>query len=158
MNKVILATGLDRRATATRSRSSTTGTRARSYEIGHLGIKMTGPYAPFFWFQMFCNVLVPQIFWFRSMRRSLIIMWIAALFVNVGMWLERFNIIVISLHRDFIPGSWSMYAPTFVDIALFVGHHLLLRHALPLVPALRPVGGGERDQGNGARDEAQAHG
>jgi Ni/Fe-hydrogenase subunit HybB-like protein len=91
------------------------------FETGHLGIKMTGPYAPFFWFQMFCNVLVPQIYWFRKMRRSLIVMWIAALFVNVGMWLERFNIIVISLHRDFIPGSWSMYAPTLVDIALFVG-------------------------------------
>ncbi|MCA1665151.1 MAG: polysulfide reductase NrfD, partial [Myxococcales bacterium] len=58
------------------------------FELGHLGIKMTGPYAPFFWFQMFCNVLVPQIFWFRSMRRSLIIMWFAALFVNIGMWLE----------------------------------------------------------------------
>ena len=52
------------------------------------------------------------------MRRSLLVMWIAALFVNVGMWLERFNIIVISLHRDFIPGSWSMYAPTAIDIAL----------------------------------------
>jgi molybdopterin-containing oxidoreductase family membrane subunit len=48
-------------------------------------------------------------------------MWIAAIFVNVGMWLERFNIIVISLHRDFIPGSWSMYAPTAIDLALFTG-------------------------------------
>ena len=91
------------------------------YEIGHLGIKMTGPYAPYFWFQMFCNVLVPQIFWFRKLRRSLLVMWIAALFVNIGMWLERFNIIVISLHRDFLPGSWSMYAPTAIDIALFLG-------------------------------------
>jgi molybdopterin-containing oxidoreductase family membrane subunit len=91
------------------------------FELGHLGIKMTGPYAPFFWFQMFCNVLVPQIFWFRKIRRSLLIMWFAALFVNIGMWLERFNIIVISLHRDFIPGSWSMYAPTLIDIALFAG-------------------------------------
>ncbi|HEY2744886.1 MAG TPA: NrfD/PsrC family molybdoenzyme membrane anchor subunit [Polyangia bacterium] len=91
------------------------------FENGHLGIKMTGPYAPFFWFQMFCNVLVPQIFWFRKIRRSLLIMWFAALFVNIGMWLERFNIIVISLHRDFIPGSWSMYAPTVIDLALFTG-------------------------------------
>ena len=91
------------------------------YEVGHLGQKMTGPFAFFFWFQMFCNVLVPQIFWFRTMRRNLLVMWIAAIFVNIGMWLERFNIIVISLHRDFIPGSWSMYAPTIIDISLFVG-------------------------------------
>src|SRR5882724_1826548 len=113
MNKIILATGwiVSYGYAVEIFNDWYSGSR---YELGHLGIKMTGPYAPFFWFQMFCNVGVPQIFWFRKMRRSLIVMWIAALFVNVGMWLERFNIIVISLHRDFLPGSWSMYAPTIV--------------------------------------------
>jgi molybdopterin-containing oxidoreductase family membrane subunit len=82
---------------------------------------MVGPYAFFFWFQMFCNVLVPQVYWSKSARRNIILMWVVALFVNIGMWLERFNIIVISLHRDFIPGSWSMYAPTVIDLALFTG-------------------------------------
>jgi molybdopterin-containing oxidoreductase family membrane subunit len=120
MNKVILATGwlVTYGYTVEIFNDWYSGSQ---FELGHLGVKMTGPYAPYFWFQMFCNCLVPQIFWFRKMRRSLIVMWIAALFVNVGMWLERFNIIVISLHRDFIPGSWSMYAPTIVDIALFCG-------------------------------------
>jgi Ni/Fe-hydrogenase subunit HybB-like protein len=120
MNKIILATGwiVSYGYCVEIFNDWYSGSR---FELGHLGVKMTGPYAPFFWFQMFCNVLVPQIFWFRKMRRSLFVMWFAALFVNVGMWLERFNIIVISLHRDFIPGSWSMYAPTAIDISLFVG-------------------------------------
>jgi molybdopterin-containing oxidoreductase family membrane subunit len=120
MNKVILATGwiVGYGYAVEIFNDWYSGSR---YELGHLHEKMLGPFAPFFWMQMFCNVVVPQIFWKRSLRRSLLVMWIASIFVNIGMWLERFNIIVISLHRDFIPGSWAMYAPTIIDIALFVG-------------------------------------
>ena len=120
MNKVILATGWI--VTYGYAVEMFTDWYSGSpFEIQHLIMKATGPYAFFFWMQMFCNCAVPQIFWFRKARRSLVVMWIAALFVNVGMWLERFNIIVISLHRDFVPSSWSMYAPTIIDIALFIG-------------------------------------
>jgi molybdopterin-containing oxidoreductase family membrane subunit len=120
MNKVILATGwiVSYGYTVEIFNDWYSGS---IYETGHLYEKMVGPFAFFFWFQMFCNVLVPQVYWFKSARRNIILMWVVALFVNIGMWLERFNIIVISLHRDFIPGSWSMYAPTVIDLSLFVG-------------------------------------
>jgi molybdopterin-containing oxidoreductase family membrane subunit len=120
MNKVILATGwiVTFGYTVEIFNDWYSGSR---FELGHLHEKMVGPFAFFFWAQMFCNVIVPQIFWTRKARRSLVVSWIAALFVNIGMWLERFNIIVISLHRDFIPSSWSMFAPTVIDIALFTG-------------------------------------
>ncbi len=80
-----------------------------------------GPYAFWYWFMWFCNLAVPQIYWSKKARTSLPVMWIASIFVNIGMWLERFVIIVISLHRDFIPANWSMYYPTVVDIAMFIG-------------------------------------
>ena len=67
-----------------------------------------------------CNVVVPQIFWFKTARTNIARMWVASILVNIGMWCERFVIIVISLHRDFLPASWGMYAPTWVDI-IFVG-------------------------------------
>ena len=91
------------------------------YELAGIANRFAGPYAPFFWAQMFCNAVVPQVFWFRRARRSLRTMFVVSLVVNVGMWLERFNIIVIGLHRDFLPSSWSMYVPSIVDIALFAG-------------------------------------
>jgi Ni/Fe-hydrogenase subunit HybB-like protein len=80
-----------------------------------------GPYAFWYWFMWFCNLGVPQIYWSKWARTSLPVMWIASIFVNIGMWLERFVIIVISLHRDFLPANWSMYYPTIIDICMFVG-------------------------------------
>jgi Ni/Fe-hydrogenase subunit HybB-like protein len=80
-----------------------------------------GPYAPFFWTMVACNVLVPQVFWFRRMRRSVPVLFVAALLVNLGMWLERFVIVITSLHRDFLPSSWGMYVPTFWDWSIFAG-------------------------------------
>jgi molybdopterin-containing oxidoreductase family membrane subunit len=68
-----------------------------------------------------CNVIVPQIFWSRRARTSVGITWVAAILVNVGMWCERFNIIVTSLHRDFLPSKWENYFPTWVDFSLFIG-------------------------------------
>ncbi len=91
------------------------------YEIGQLEVRFKGPYAPFFLLLLFCNCVVPQVFWAKSMRQNLVVVWIVALLVNVGMWLERFVIVVISLHRDFIPASWGMYKPTIVDIGMFCG-------------------------------------
>jgi Ni/Fe-hydrogenase subunit HybB-like protein len=80
-----------------------------------------GPYAWAFFTQMFCNVIVPQMFWFPSARRNIALLWIGAVLINVGMWFERFNIVVTSLHQDFIPANWKMYYPTWVDLSLLAG-------------------------------------
>jgi molybdopterin-containing oxidoreductase family membrane subunit len=79
------------------------------------------PYWWAYWSMIFCNVLSPQVFWFRAMRQSPIVIWIVALLVTIGMWFERFVIIVTSLHRAFLPGEWHMFWPTWVDILTFVG-------------------------------------
>jgi molybdopterin-containing oxidoreductase family membrane subunit len=84
-------------------------------------VRQRGPYAPVYWLMMFCNVVVPQLFWVPSLRRNLAVVWIASILVNVGMWTERFNIIVTSLHRDFLPSSWAIYRPTLVDWSIFIG-------------------------------------
>jgi len=80
-----------------------------------------GPFAWSYWIMVSCNVLVPQIFWFKRFRRSLVVMFIVSLLVNVGMWFERFTIIVTSLHRDFLPTSWSYYKPTIFDFSVIAG-------------------------------------
>src|SRR5690606_22154293 len=80
-----------------------------------------GPYAPAFWAMLACNVAVPQLLWFRSIRRSVVPLFVVAILVNVGMWLERFVIVITSLHRDFMVSSWDMYYPTVWDIATYVG-------------------------------------
>jgi molybdopterin-containing oxidoreductase family membrane subunit len=68
-----------------------------------------------------CNVLLPQLFWFRGVRSNLWIVFILSLFVNVGMWMERFIIVVTSLERDFLPSSWADYTPTSIEVATLVG-------------------------------------
>jgi len=68
-----------------------------------------------------CNVLVPQLFWSKKLRTSIPVMFIASLLINVGMWFERFVIVVSSLSADFLPSSWDYYSPTFVDIGIFIG-------------------------------------
>jgi Ni/Fe-hydrogenase subunit HybB-like protein len=83
--------------------------------------RMTGHYAPVYWLLIFCNVLVPQLFWSKRMRTHTLVTWFAALFVNIGMWSERFVIVIVSLTRDFIPSSWANYAPTWVDLSLLFG-------------------------------------
>jgi Ni/Fe-hydrogenase subunit HybB-like protein len=83
--------------------------------------RMFGPYAAFFWGLMACNVLAPQAIWFRRIRYNVPALFIIALVVLVGMWLERFVIVVTSLHRDFMPSAWGMYYPTFWDLATFLG-------------------------------------
>ncbi len=80
-----------------------------------------GPYWWAYWSMIFCNVAAPQLFWFRYFRRHVLWVFIVCMFVNAGMWFERFVIIVTSLHRDFLPSSWGMFHPTWVDIWTFVG-------------------------------------
>ncbi|RNI30995.1 NrfD/PsrC family molybdoenzyme membrane anchor subunit [Rufibacter latericius] len=83
--------------------------------------RATGPYWWAYWSMMTCNVITPQLFWFRSIRRSLTATFIISIFVNIGMWFERFVIIVTSLHRDFLPSSWVMFSPTSIDVGVYVG-------------------------------------
>lgn len=80
-----------------------------------------GPYASAFWLMLFCNVVAPQIFWVRKWRRNVPMLFTIALIVNLGMWIERYVIVITSLHRDFLPSSWGMYHPTWNDLAVFAG-------------------------------------
>jgi len=80
-----------------------------------------GPMAWAYWTMVGCNVITPQFFWFRKVRENMVAVFVLSLFINVGMWFERFVIIVTSLHRDFLPSSWSKYTPTSVEIATLIG-------------------------------------
>jgi Ni/Fe-hydrogenase subunit HybB-like protein len=80
-----------------------------------------GPYYWAYWTMISCNVLIPQLYWFKSMRTSIPVMFIISITTNIGMWFERFVIIVTSLHRDFLPSSWGYFKPTWVDICTFTG-------------------------------------
>ncbi|RMF38781.1 MAG: hydrogenase, partial [Planctomycetota bacterium] len=80
-----------------------------------------GPYWWAFFVMVFCNVVVPQMLWFNALRKHIWVVFIAAIFVNIGMWFERFVIVVTSLHRDFVPGSWDMFRPTWVDMGMLAG-------------------------------------
>ncbi|MEW6413561.1 MAG: NrfD/PsrC family molybdoenzyme membrane anchor subunit [Candidatus Zixiibacteriota bacterium] len=98
-----------------------------------------GPYAWAYWIMVSCNVIVPQLFWFKRLRTSIPVMFVASILVNVGMWFERF-VIVVTLSRDFLPSSWDYYSPTIYDIMIFVGSFglfftlfLLFLRYLPMV-------------------------
>ena len=80
-----------------------------------------GPYGWAYWIMIACNVVVPQLFWFKKIRTNMLIVFILSILVNVGMWFERFVIVVISLHRDFIPANWGFFRPTWVDILTYLG-------------------------------------
>ncbi len=80
-----------------------------------------GPYAWSYWVMFLCNVITPQVFWFKKARRNVAILFVASIFVNIGMWFERFVIVVTSLSRDYLPSSWDLYIPTIWDVFTFVG-------------------------------------
>jgi Ni/Fe-hydrogenase subunit HybB-like protein len=80
-----------------------------------------GPYAPVYWALIVFNVLIPQVLWFKRVRTNVMSLWLVAMAVNIGMWLERFVIVITSLHRDYLPSSWSMYYPTVWDWATYAG-------------------------------------
>lgn len=82
--------------------------------------RATGEYWWAYWMMMSCNVLSPQFFWFKKIRTSIVATFILSIVVNIGMWFERFVIIVTSLHRDYLPSSWSYFSPTLVDIGTYI--------------------------------------
>jgi len=92
-----------------------------TYERFMILNRMGGPYAPIYWLLIACNIVTPQLLWFRKVRAKVGALFAIAMVVNLGMWLERFVIVVTSLHRDFLPSSWGMYYPTRWDIFTFVG-------------------------------------
>ncbi len=100
----------------------------------------SGPMAWSYWMLLVCNLIVPQLMWSKRFRRKIPVIFTVCMFVNVGMWLERFVIIVTSLHRDFIPSSWAMYYPTrwdfitlFGTIGLFLTLMFLFVRVLPMI-------------------------
>jgi molybdopterin-containing oxidoreductase family membrane subunit len=98
-----------------------------------------GAYAHTYWIMMSCNVFIPQLLWFRSVRRSAPLLWLIAGIVNLGMWLERYVIVVTSLSRDFLPSSWSMYHGTFWDYATLFGSMGLFLSLVFLFIRILPV-------------------
>jgi len=94
---------------------------AAQFETFMIWNRMTGPYGAYYWALIFCNVLTPQLLWSGRVRSNLYLLWLISIVVNIGMWLERFVIVVTSLHRDFLPSSWDMYHPTFWDWAIYLG-------------------------------------
>jgi Ni/Fe-hydrogenase subunit HybB-like protein len=103
--------------------------------------RLTGHYAGIFWVVIACNTLVPQAFWFWRVRHSPALIWIASVLINVGMWCERFMLIVTALYQDYLPSSWRPFRPSWVDWSLFVGSlaffcmmFLLALKVLPVVP------------------------
>ncbi|NND71814.1 MAG: polysulfide reductase NrfD [Rhodothermales bacterium] len=102
--------------------------------------RATGPYAWAYWTMMSCNLLFPQFFWIKKLRRSIPFMFVASIIVNIGMWFERFVITVTSLHRDYLPSSWDYYSPTIIDVLTLIGSFglfftlfLLFLRFLPMV-------------------------
>jgi molybdopterin-containing oxidoreductase family membrane subunit len=91
------------------------------YEIFAYGNRPVGPYAPLFWGMILCNVIIPQALWSLRVRTNLMLLFIISIVINVGMWLERFNIIVTSLSRDYLPSAWDVYTPTLWDWSTFLG-------------------------------------
>jgi len=94
---------------------------ADPFILGPLWGVEPAPYWWAYWTMVSCNVICPQLFWFKKVRTNMWIVFVISIFVNIGMWFERFVIIVTSLHRDYMPSNWAYYSPTWVDIWQFVG-------------------------------------
>jgi Ni/Fe-hydrogenase subunit HybB-like protein len=139
MCKVMLATGLIV-GYAYSLEYFTAWLSGNPYERFAFWNRAIGPYAWATWTMMFCNVVFPQLLWFRSMRRNVVVVFILSIIINIGMWFERFVIIATSLHRDYLPSSWGYASPTWVDIMTFLGtlgmfmtFFLLFLRFLPMV-------------------------
>lgn len=120
MNKIIMTTGM-LVGYAYASEFFIAWYSGNQYERFVFVNRAFGPYGWSYWVMVSCNVLIPQLFWFRKMRRSIPVMFVVSIFVNIGMWFERFVITVTSLHRDFLPSSWGMYAWSWFDTGVLVG-------------------------------------
>ena len=91
------------------------------YEAYAFQNRAFGPYWWAYWIMISCNVITPQFFWFKKLRTNVVVVWVLSIFVNIGMWFERFVIVVTSLHRDYLPANWGYYSPTKVDVLTFIG-------------------------------------
>ena len=120
MNKIMLVTGM-MVGYAYTIEFFTAWYSGNMYEISIFIGRATGPYAWAYWTMVSCNVLVPQLFWFKRLRTSIPVMFVASILINVGMWFERFTIVVSSLANDFLPAAWGYYKPTLFDISMLVG-------------------------------------
>jgi hypothetical protein len=103
--------------------------------------RFSGPYWWAYWSMMTCNVISPQLMWIRPLRRSLYFTFFISIIVNIGMWFERYVIIVSSIHRDYLPSSWSMHYPSHIDIGVYLGtiglffvFFLLFARFFPVLP------------------------
>ncbi|WII71917.1 polysulfide reductase NrfD [Bdellovibrio sp. 22V] len=120
MNKIIMTTGM-LVGYAYASEFFIAWYSGNQYERFVFVNRAFGPYGWSYWAMVTCNVIIPQLFWFKKMRRSIPVMFVVSIFVNIGMWFERFVITVTSLHRDFLPSSWGMYAWSWFDTGVLVG-------------------------------------
>ena len=118
------------------------------YELYAFKNRAFGDYYWSYWLMVSCNVVSPHLFWFKWCRTTPWFIWIVTIFVNIGMWMERFVIVVTSLHNDYMPGNWGYYSPTWVDVCTYIGTlgffmtlFLLFCRFLPLI-AISEVKGG----------------
>ena len=98
-----------------------------------------GPFAWAFWTMIGCNVLIPQLLWFRRIRTNVAVVFVISLLINVGMWFERFVIIVTSLHRDYLPSNWASYQPTPIEVATLMGSFGLFFTCFLIFSRILPV-------------------
>jgi len=140
MNKVIMVTGL-MVGYAYSTEFFIAWYSGNEYEGFTFVNRALGPYWWAYWIMISCNVLSPQVFWFKKFRTSIPVMFVVSIFVNIGMWFERF-VIVMTLHRDFMPSSWALYTPTIFDYAMLIGTFgifftlfLLFCRILPVIAA-----------------------
>jgi molybdopterin-containing oxidoreductase family membrane subunit len=120
MTKVMLATGMIV-AYGYANEAFFAWYSGNEYEQAMMWGRMTGPYSWSYWMLISINAVMIQLFWFKKVRENLGLLFVLSLLVNVGMWLERFVIIVTSLSRDFLPSSWDIFTPTRWDIAMYAG-------------------------------------
>ncbi len=141
MGKVMLATGLIVSYSYVLEAFMGLVIPGNKYEHFLIVNRMFGPYAPFYWVLILCNVMTPQFLWWRKIRNNTIVLFIITIIINIGMWLERFEIIAVSLTRDYLPSSWANFKPTIFDMMTFAGTlgffltmMLLFMRALPMIP------------------------
>ena len=91
------------------------------YERYMMFARIGGHFAVAYWALILCNILTPQLLWFKAVRANLPALWVISIVVNIGMWLERYVIVVTSLSRDFLPSSWFRFSPTFWDWSTYIG-------------------------------------
>ena len=139
---------------------------ANKYEGFMIWNRMFGPYWYMYWTLILCNIVTPQFLWIRRVRTSTLGLFVIAMVVNVGMWLERFVIVVTSLHRDFLPSSWGMYYPTIWDwltfigtIGMFVTLFFLFVRFLPMISIfeMRTMAPAAKLHGTGAVADGESH-